>query len=102
MPKWTFENKITMGNLMQIALLVAGFVYGYATLSGSAASSSEAVKAIPGIESRVTTIETRINLGLQAREQFQQETKQALREQSAILSQLLQSNATILAKLERQ
>lgn len=100
MPRFTFENKFTFGNIITIVVTLGGLLAGYMTLVGTVGSSAEAVKVLPGLENRVTTIETRINIGQQAREQFQAETRQALKEQSATLTQILQVQATILARLE--
>lgn len=102
MPRWTFENKITLGALIQIAILAAGLVWGYAMLQTTAEAAAKAAERIPGIESRVSTIETRINIGQAAREQFQTETKQVLKEQSEVLSQILQAQAAILARLDER
>lgn len=99
-PRWTWENKITFGNLLTIAITVCSLLAGYMTLVGTVGASAEAVKVLPGLESRVTTIETRINIGQAAREAFQAETKQALKEQAAALSLILQTQSAILARLE--
>lgn len=101
-PKLTFEPKITFGNVLTIVTTIVGLVAGYATLVQSVATSAEAVKSIPGIENRVTTIETRINVGQQAREAFQIETKQALKDQAELLSQILQTQAAILARMDEK
>ena len=99
-PKWTWENKITVGNVLTIAITICSLMAGYMTLVGTVGASAEAVKVLPGLETRVSTIETRINIGQQACEAFQAETRQALKEQSATLTQILQVQATILARLE--
>lgn len=70
-PKWTWENKITFGNILTIVVTVCGLAGGYMTLVGTVGASAEAIKVLPGLETRVTTIETRINIGQAAREKFQ-------------------------------
>ena len=100
MPRFTFENKFTFGNIITIVVTLGGLLAGYMTLVGTAGSSAEAVKVLPGLENRVTAIESRSNVGHQAHEAFQAETRQALKEQSATLTQILQVQATILARLE--
>ena len=99
MPRLSFENKVTFGNILTIAAMLAGLVVGYISLSGSVAASADAVKAIPGIESRVSTIETRINIGQAAREQFQNKTEATLdklqAQNSLILQQIAALNATL-------
>lgn len=100
MPRFTFENKFTFGNLITIVVTLGGLFAGYMTLVGTVGASAEAVKVLPGLENRVTTIETRINIGQAAREAFQAETKQALKEQAAALSLILQTQSAILARLE--
>lgn len=70
-PKWTWENKITFGNVLTITITVCGLMAGYMTLVGSVGASAEAIKILPGLETRVSTIETRINIGQAAREKFQ-------------------------------
>lgn len=84
-PKWTWENKITFGNVLTIAITVCGLVAGYMTLVGTVGSSAEAVKVLPGLENRVSTIETRINIGQAQREKFQDQVL-------ATLQQLAQQN----------
>lgn len=66
MPKWTFENKITTGNLLQIAALVLGIIGAWYVLVGNvAANTSDIVglqKAVLPIESlnvRLTVVESR-------------------------------------------
>lgn len=71
MPRWTFENKITFGNILSIIITAGGLLAGYMTLVGTVGASAEAVKSLPGLENRVSTIETRINIGQQQREKFQ-------------------------------
>jgi hypothetical protein len=96
MPRWTFENKITFGNILTIVVTLGGLLAGYMTLVGTVGASAEAVKALPGLETRVTTIETRINIGQQQREKFQDQVL-------ATLSQLQQQNLETqkaLARLE--
>lgn len=58
-------------------------------------------KAAGDVGGRVSTVETRINLGQAARDAFQAETRQALKEQSATLTQILQVQATILERIEK-
>lgn len=109
MPKWTFENKFTTGNIVQIGMILLALVggwYGLVNRVDAAADSIEdlqrQVATITDLGSRVSTIETRINIGQLAREQFQEETKQALREQGQVLTQILQVQAAILARLEER
>lgn len=71
MPRWTFENKITFGNLLSIIITAGGLLAGYMTLVGTVGASAEAIKVLPGLENRVSTIETRINIGQAQREKFQ-------------------------------
>lgn len=71
MPRWTFENKITFGNLLSIIITAGGLLAGYMTLVGTVGASAEAIKVLPGLENRVSTIETRINIGQDQREKFQ-------------------------------
>lgn len=98
-PSW-FDGRVTMGNVLTMIVMVGSLIMGYATLATSVSSSAEAVKSIPAIEGRVSTIETRINLGQAAREQFQAETRQALKEQAASINQMLQLQAAIIARMD--
>lgn len=98
MPKLAWEGKITFGNVLTIVTTVVGLIAGYVTLVQSVATSAEAVKAIPAIQSRVTTIE----IGDQMAGAFQSDTKQALKDQAALLSQILQTQAAILARLDEK
>lgn len=41
MPRWTFENKITLGNLIQIGIIVAGAIGAYYGLTGALAKSEQ-------------------------------------------------------------
>lgn len=102
MTRFTFENKFSLGNLVTMLVTAGGLLAGYVTLANTVANSAEAVKAIPAIESRVTTIETRINLGQQAREKFQDETAAALEELRAQNLQILQSVAALVARLDEK
>lgn len=102
MPKFTFDNKITFGNLLTIATVIFGLLAGYITLSATVAASADAVKAIPGIENRVTTIETRINIGQQAREAFQADMKESLEQLRQQNTLILQTLSAIVARLDEK
>ena len=101
-PKFTFEGKITFRNVLTIVTTMTGLIVGYVTLAQSVASSAETVKVIPGIETRVTMIETRVAAWQESSEESRQETKQALRDQAAMLSQIMQTQASILARLDER
>lgn len=90
-----------------ILITIALFVLGN-YLSAQASAMQAMVERIASVErasadvgGRVSTVETRINIGQAAREAFQAETRQALKEQSAVLSQILQVQATILERIEK-
>lgn len=107
MPRFTFENKLTVGNLVQLAIILLGGIGLYYGLvdkvnanTRDITSLQEIVRASTDLSQRVATIETRINIGFAAREAFQAETKQAFKEQAAILSSILQTQAAILARME--
>lgn len=66
MPRWTFENKITTGNLLQIITLVAGGVAAYYVLVGAVSANTTDItalqKAVAPVESlnvRLTVVESR-------------------------------------------
>lgn len=66
MPKWTFENKITTGNLLQIATLLLGIIGAWYVLVGNVAANTSDIlglqKAVLPIESlnvRLTVVESR-------------------------------------------
>ena len=96
MPKWTFENKITFGNILTVVVTVGGLMAGYITLVGTVGASAEAVKAISSIENRVSTIETRINIGQAAREKFQDQVLATL----AMVQQQNLETQKAIARLE--
>lgn len=100
MPRFSFEPKITLGNIITIVLALIPAIYAYATLSGTVTLSAEAVKAIPAIESRVSTIETRINIGQAQREQFQEKTEAALDRLAAQNSLIIAQLSGIIARMD--
>ena len=66
MPRWTFENKITTGNLLQIAALPLGIIGAWYVLVGNVAANTSDIlglqKAVLPIESlnvRLTVVESR-------------------------------------------
>lgn len=98
MPRWTFENKVTLGNLIQILVVVVGLVWGYASLAGSVATSADAVKAIPSIDSRLTKVEiNQINNTLARSEQTVKIDK--LIDQNSLI---LQAVAGIVARMDAE
>lgn len=123
MPKVQFDYKITVGTLIQLAVILAGFIYGYATLGTSVATSARAVDLIPSIQrtveasadaikvlqdqtsdisklnTRVTNLETRSSVLGPQRDQFQRDAQQTFREINATLSVLQQNDSRILQQL---
>jgi hypothetical protein len=106
-PRFTYESKITFGNILSIGMLVVSLVGGWFVLVGRVDASQQSIKElqsqiseITDLGQRVSTIEVRINIGQKAREDFQAETRVALKEQAQLLSQILQTQATILARLD--
>ncbi len=66
MPGWTFENKITTGNLLQIASLAIGIIAAWYVLVGNVAANTTDIlalqRAIAPLESlniRMTVAESR-------------------------------------------
>lgn len=66
MPRWTFENIITTGNLLQIATLIFGIIAAWYVLVGNVAANTSDIlglqKAVLPIESlnvRLTVVESR-------------------------------------------
>jgi hypothetical protein len=99
MPRWTFENKITFGNVLSIIVTACGLLAGYMTLVSQVGASAEAIKIIPALESRVTTIETRINIGQQQREKFQDTVLETLAEMQRQNLETQKAIARLEAKL---
>lgn len=102
MPRWTFENKITFGNLLTIIIALVPAIFSYAVMWGTVTQSAEAVKAIPNIETRVSTIETRINIGQKAREDYQAATAATLDKIQTQQLQIIAQTAAIIARLDEQ
>lgn len=66
MPGWTFENKITTGNLLQIASLAVGIVAAWYVLVGNVAANTtdiatlqKAILPLDSINIRLTVVESR-------------------------------------------
>lgn len=66
MPRWTFENKITTGNLLQIVALLGGLVAAWYVLVGNVSANTADIvalqKAVAPVESlnvRLTVVESR-------------------------------------------
>ena len=96
MPRFTFENKFTFGNLVTTVITLGGLLAGYMTMVGPVGASAEAVKSLPGLETRVTTIETRINIGQAAHEKFQDQVLATL----SIMQQQNLETQKAIARLE--
>jgi len=113
MPKLTFENKITWGNLLTLATIVVGGIITFVTLQGSVVASAKDIDqlnakvspistSVDGLETRMAVVERNQVIGREQREEGQQRTDSTLKEQSEILMQILQTQATILARLDAQ
>lgn len=107
MPKLTFENKITMGNAIQIGLIIFAVIAAYfgivARVDGSGrdiAALQQSIDLLPDLRGRVSTIETRINIGQQQREQFQDKTEIALDKLSNQNSLIMAQLAGIIARMD--
>lgn len=107
MPRLTFENKITLGNAIQIVLICFAVIAAYfgivGRVDGSArdiASLQQSVDAVPDLSGRVSTIETRINIGQAQREQFQDKTEAALEKLAAQQSQMMALLSGIIARMD--
>lgn len=66
MPGWTFENKITTGNLLQIASLAIGIIAAWYVLVGNVAANTtdiatlqKAILPLDSINIRLTVVESR-------------------------------------------
>lgn len=102
MTRWSFENKLTFGNVLTMIVTIGGLLVGYVTMAGTVATSADAVKSIPIIENRVTTIETRINIGQQAREAFQTDMKASIESLRVQNSLILQTLSAVVARLDEK
>lgn len=98
MPRWTFENKITFGNVLTIVITLGGLLAGYMTLVQQVGATTAAVSEIPAIKERVTVIEGRINAGQNAREDFQRRTDETLKELRQQTLAIYQAIARLEAK----
>lgn len=92
MPKFSFDPKITLGNIITIVLALIPAIYAYAVMAGTVSQSAEAVKAIPTIEKRLTTVEINQVNGRNDRIDFQDKTE-------ATLEKLANQQALIMAQL---
>ena len=65
MPKWTFENKITLGNLIQIAFIIAALFAAYYGITGAIAKGDADNRAqdttIAAIQAMVAPLAPAIN-----------------------------------------
>lgn len=113
MPKLTFENKITWGNLLTLGTILVGGIITFVMLQGSVVASAKDIDqltlrvspillSVDGLETRMAVVERNQVIGREAREEGQARTDQALKEQSAILSEILQTQAAILARLDER
>lgn len=66
MPRFSFENKFTFGNLIQVAILIVGMIGGWYMMAGTVSGNStaiaalqNAVKPIESLNVRLTVIESR-------------------------------------------
>lgn len=99
MPKFTFDPKITAGNILTIvALILAGFGAWYALKQDVLAASKDIavlqnqVQPVEVLTTRLAVVERNQVTGKEAREAFQEEAKLAL-------DQLRQQNVQILTAL---
>lgn len=113
MPKLVFENKITWGNLLTLGTLLVGGIVTFVMLQGSVVASSKdidtlttrvapIVVSVDGLETRMAVVERNQVIGREQREEGQARTDTALKEQSEILSQILQTQAAILARMDAE
>lgn len=113
MPKFTFENKFTLGNAIQIAVIVIGGIWAYATLSAEVAAQSKAQtefkaqvasldSSVDDILRRLPVVERNQVTGKEAREEGQARTDQALEELRQQNVAILSALAAITARLDER
>lgn len=113
MPKLTFENKITWGNLLTLATILIGGIVTFVMLQGSVVASASdidqltarvapIVSSVDGLETRMAVVERNQVTGKEQREAFQDEAKgtlELLRQQNVVI---LQSLSAITARLDER
>lgn len=114
-PRITWENKITLGNLVQIGLIILGGLsawFGAIERINSAETLARSIEVrvekvdtvlagIPPLANRVSTLETRISLDDARRRDFEDDTKTTLRDTAALMSKILEQQATILEAIKQ-
>jgi hypothetical protein len=65
MPRFAFENKITMGGLIQIIVMISGIAWTWSNLVGATSANTtdilrmqEAIKPIESLNIRLTVVES--------------------------------------------
>ncbi len=89
MPRWTFESKITLGNVITVVLALIPAIYAYAVMAKSVSDTTELVEAMSSrisvnetlgnaLDKRTTVLEDSIVRGRQDRLEFQERTEALL------------------------
>lgn len=109
MPRFTFDPKITAGNVLTIvALILAGFAAWYGLKQDVLAAGKDIavlqaqIQPVESLTTRLAVVERNQVTGKEAREAFQDEAKQTLellRQQNTVI---LQSLASITARLDER
>lgn len=62
MPRFSFENKFTFGNLIQVGILVVGMVGGWYMMAGTVSGNSTAIAALQSAVKPIETLNVRLTV----------------------------------------
>lgn len=93
--QWKFDRTVSIGNLLSIATVIGGLTAGYMSIASSVSASAEAVKIIPQLDKRLSSVEQTIEVGKLARLKLEARVDK----QDEYNSRILQDLARIKEKL---
>lgn len=113
MPRLTFENKITWGNLLTLGTIIIGGVITFVMLQSSVVASAKDIDQlntkltpvtvmVDGLETRMAVVERNQVIGREQREQGQAKTDSALSELQKQNVAILQALSAITARLDER
>ena len=99
MPRFTFENKFTLGNAISVATFLVAAALAWGNLTSRVDAKVDKSEMTP-IETRLAVVERNQVTGREAREEGQRRTEAAVEELRKQNVQILQTQAAILARLD--
>lgn len=102
MARWSFEYKITLGNLMSVMVVIASVTIGYTRVTTAIEDLREAVRPIPTIQARVSTLENQFSTSAAAQARLEGRSDKQDETQNQILQTLARIEERVAAIQETE